>query len=104
MAFSGRGRSQPKRIGGPKERSQSQLKDMSKIDCYYYVAKGHVQTQCPKLEEKLANLKKLQEKMRGKAKLDDKDDSDANVIDGQDVFLGVGFSCIHAYLQGKELL
>ncbi|KAJ8424427.1 hypothetical protein Cgig2_010656 [Carnegiea gigantea] len=87
MVCSERGRSQFKRRGGPRERSQYRSKDMSNIECYYCGEKGHVQNRCPNLKEDLVNLKKLQEKMRGKAKLEDEDESDANVIDGGDVFL-----------------
>ncbi|KAJ8421194.1 hypothetical protein Cgig2_025311 [Carnegiea gigantea] len=86
MACLERGRSQSKRRGGPRERSQYRPKDIGNVECYYCEEKGHVQNRCPKLKKDLANLKKLQEKMRGKAKLEDEDDSNANVIDGGDVF------------------
>ncbi|KAJ8451348.1 hypothetical protein Cgig2_014120 [Carnegiea gigantea] len=87
MASLERGRSQSKRRGGPRERSQYWPKDMSNVEYYYCGEKGHVQDRCPKLKEDLTNLKKLQEKIRGKAKLEDEDDSDANVIDRGDVLL-----------------
>lgn len=77
---------QSKRRGGPKERSQSQLKGMSNVGCYYFGEKRYVQSLFPKLNEDEGNFKKLQERMRRKAKLEDEDDLNANLIDRGDIF------------------
>jgi len=103
MACSKRGRSQSKRRGGPREKSQYRSKDMSSGECYYCGEKCHIQNCCPKLKEDLASLRKLQEKMRGKAKLEDEEDSDANVIDEGDVFLAESAQeRVHDSIEGQN--
>jgi len=42
VASSERGKTQSKRIGGRSERSQSQLRDMSNVECYYCGKKGDI--------------------------------------------------------------
>ncbi|KAJ8431670.1 hypothetical protein Cgig2_001716 [Carnegiea gigantea] len=73
IACSERGRSQSKRRGAPRERSQYRPNDMSNIEC---------------IVERSATFKiVVLKKIRGKAELEDEDGSNANVIDKGDVFL-----------------